>query len=444
MRIIIAGDGDTATHLANTLSIENQDIVLLGSDSERLAELEATCNLITFSGSAVSVSDLKQCGVDYADLFVAVMNDENLNIVSAEISKSCGAKRCVARIDNTAFLEPEVREMIRRNGVDSLIYPEGLAAKEIVNFIRHNWVMEWVDIHNGELMVVGVRMGHDSLLTGKRLKDVASSPRFFHVSALRRMDHIVIPRGDTEIKEGDILYFSVLPEDVAHLREICGGVEKKVRKIMITGGGRVTENLLSEVHGDYDIVVIDSDVMRCRYIASKFGDVTVVNTRASDVATLKEEGIGSCDMFLALTGSPEKNIVSCMVAREHGVSRTLARIEELQYIPEAESLSIDKIVNKKLLNVGKILNTLVETNFNGAQCMLLDNAEIIKLVAHPDSKIVSKPVSQLNLPKEVTIGGLIRDGKGFLVEGHTRIDPGDHVLVFCQIGSLPKVERLFQ
>lgn len=444
MRIIIAGDGETGTHLANTLSIENQDIVLIGSDSEHLAELEATCNIITFTGSAVSVSDLRQCGVDYSDLFVAVTHDENVNILSAQIAKSCGARRCVARIDNAVFLEASTKDMIHRNGVDSLIYPEGLAAKEIVNFIRHNWVKEWVDIHNGELIVVGVKMGRDSFLVGRRLKDVATSPRFFHVSALRRMDYIMIPRGDTEIMEGDILYFSVLPENVASLRDICGAVEKKVRKIMITGGGRVTENLLSEIHGDYDVVVIDSDASRCRYIASKFRDVTVVNTRASDVTTLKEEGIGGCDMFLALTGSPEKNIVSCMVAREHGVARTLARIEELQYIPEAESLSIDKIVNKKLLNGGKILNTLVETNFNGAQCMLLDNAEIIKLVAHPGSKIVSKPVSQLDLPKEVTIGGMIRDGKGFLVEGHTRIQPGDHVLVFSQIGSLPKVERLFQ
>lgn len=133
-----------------------------------------------------------------------------------------------------------------------------------------------------------------------------------------------------------------------------------------------------------------------------------------------------------------------MVAREHGIKKTLARIEELQFIPEAESLSIDKIINKKLLNVSKILDSLVETHFDEAQCVLLDRAEIIKLTAKQGSKIVSKPVCELSLPTGITIGGIIRDGEGMLVEGRTCIKPGDNVLVFCNIGSLPKIEKLFR
>lgn len=213
---------------------------------------------------------------------------------------------------------------------------------------------------------------------------------------------------------------------------------------MITGGGRITENLLSIINGEYSVTIIDIDPDRCRYIASRYPDVVVVNTRASDVTTLKDENIGSYDIFLALTGSSEKNIVSCMVAREHGVERTVARIEDLQYIPEAESLMIDKIINKKLLNAGNILDSLMHTGHDETKCMLLDNAEIIGLSAKSGSKIVSKPVSQLGLPKDITIGGLIREGRGMLVEGSTRIEAGDHVIVFCKIGSLPKVERLFR
>ncbi|MDE5635010.1 MAG: Trk system potassium transporter TrkA [Muribaculaceae bacterium] len=443
MRIIIAGDGDTGTHLANTLSIENQDIVLMGSDRTHLAELESTCNLITYAGSVVSVDDLAQCGISEADLFVAVTNDENLNLVAAQIAKGCGARRCVARIDNPDYLNPEAFKVIRRSGIDAVIYPELYAAREIVNFITHNWVREWFDAHDNKLIVVGVKMTAGSPLVGNRLKDTAVSPRFFHVSALKRMDDILIPRGDTEIKAGDILYFSVLPDNLPDLYKICGGKLKRVKKIMITGGGHVTENLLTLIDNQYDITVIESDPLRCRHIASRFGSVTVVNTTANDVATLKEEGIAGCDLFLALTRSSEKNIVSCMVAREHGVEKTLARIEELQYIPEAESLSIDKIINKKLLNVSKIFDSLIESNFNEARCMLLDSIEIIKLTARHNSKIVSRPISQLSLPQGITIGGLIRDGKGMLVEGCTRIEPGDYVLVFGYIGSLPRIEKLF-
>lgn len=444
MRIIIAGDGDTGTHLANTLSIENQDIVLIGTDRYHLSELESEYNIITYAGSPVSYTDLSRCGVSEASLFVAVTGDENLNLIAAQTAKGCGAKKCVARVDNPDFLQPRVNEIFRRNGVDALIYPERLAADEIINFIRHNWVREWFDVNDGKLIVAGVKTGSSSTLIGRRLKETATNPRYFHVSALKRNCETMIPRGDTMILEGDILYFSVLPENIGKLYGLCGNTQTRICKIMVTGGGRVTENLLEEIHSDYDVTVIESDADRCNYLAARFQDVTVVNTQANDVTALKDEGLEHCDMFLALTGSSEKNIVSCMVAREHGVGKTLSRIEELQYIPEAESLSIDKIINKKLLNASKILDSLVETNFDEAQCMLLDQAEIIKLTAHPGSRIVSKPICELTLPAGITIGGIIRDGKGMLVEGRTCIQPGDNVLIFCHIGSLSKIENLFR
>ncbi|MDE5625617.1 MAG: NAD-binding protein, partial [Muribaculaceae bacterium] len=183
---------------------------------------------------------------------------------------------------------------------------------------------------------------------------------------------------------------------------------------------------------------------RCRKVAEKFPKAVVVNALANDVTTIKEEGIDGCDTFLALTGSSEKNIVSCMVAREHGVRRTLARIEELQYIPEAESLSIDKIINKKLLNTGKVLNVVLDTNVATTQCLSLDKAEVTEIKAPEGARIVSRPISELSLPRGVTVAGLVRDGKGQLVEGRTRIMPGDHVVIFSVSGSIARIEKLFR
>lgn len=444
MRIIIAGDGDTGTHLAQTLSVENQDIVLMGTDGAHLAELDASGNFITFVGSPVSASDLSQCGIDSAELFVAVTRDENVNLIAAQIAKGCGVKRCVARIDNPEYINPKILDILRTTGIDSVIYPELLAAHEIRQFIEHNWVSEWFGLHRGELIVAGVRISGNSPLSHKLLRETATVPRMFHVAAIRRGTKMIIPRGDTSILPDDIVYFSILPENLEHLCSLCGRKHIRVRHIMITGAGQVTENLLPLIGSEYEVTVIDPDKERCRVIASKFPKTIVVNAAANDVATLKNEGIDHCDMFLALTGSSETNIVSCMVAREHGVPKTLARIEQLQYIPEAESLSIDKIINKKLLNVGKILNVLIDLNTTNAQCMSLDQAEIIELTAREKSKIVSRPICELSLPKEITIGGLIRDSKGILVEGRTQIMPGDHVMIFCVSGSLSKVERLFK
>ena len=225
---------------------------------------------------------------------------------------------------------------------------------------------------------------------------------------------------------------------------LCGQVPADVRRIMITGAGRVTENFLEIAGGLYTVTVIDPDKERCRVIASRFPKVTVVNARANDVAVLKEEGIDDCDMLLALTGSSETNIVSCMVAREHGVGKTLARVEELQYIPEAKSLSIDKIINKKLINSGEVLSVILDSRMVATQCMSIDNAEVTAIVATEGSRIVSRPISELSLPREITIAGVIRGSEGLLVGGSTLVMPGDHVVIFCVSGALGRVERLFR
>lgn len=444
MRIIIAGDGDTGTHLARMLSVEDQDIVLMGTDRERLATLDAESNFITYEGGPVSVGNLRKCGIGEADLFVAVTPDENVNLLACEMAKGCGARRCVARVDNPELVADEAQAILKRCGVDMTLYPERLAAEEIARSIEHNWLSDWIEIRRGELIVAGVRMHSSGLLCGLRLSEIPNQPRRFHVAAIKRGSDVVIPRGDDRLSDGDIVYFSIQPDNLDHLPMLCGQTPTNVRRIMITGAGHVTENFLEISGSRYSVTVVDPDKGRCMAIASRFPKVTVVNARANDVAVLKEEGIDSCDMLLALTGSSETNIVSCMVAREHGVGKTLARVEELQYIPEAKSLAIDKIINKKLINSGKVLSVMLDSRMVTTQCMSIDNAEVTAIVATEGSRIVSRPISELSLPREITIAGLIRGGDGMLVGGSTLVEPGDHVVIFCVSGALGKVERLFR
>lgn len=446
MKIIIAGAGETGCHLASMLSAENQDTILMGSDRAKLAELDAARNFMTAEGSAVSIDDLMHVGVAAADLFVAVTPIDTVNIVSCQLAKECGAKRTIARVDNRDLATGIGLDMLKRHGVDMTIHPEMVAAREISRFIHHSWVSEWFQLHHGELLVVGVRIKAGSSLNGRELRDISSAgntQRWFHVSAVARNGRIIIPRGDTRLLEGDRIYFSILPKGLERLAPLCGQSVHHIGRIMISGAGRVTENLLSLMTSRRHITVIDPDEDRCRTVAEKFHDVVVVNASASDIVTLNEEGIDGCDLFLALTGSSETNIVSCMVAREHGVASTLARIEELQYIPEAESLSIDKIINKKLLNAGSILNMLLDSGSDDAKCLSLGDAEVAGIVACKGSKIVSRPICELSLPRELTISGLIRNGVAQLVDGSTHIMPGDHVLTFFSAGALHKVERLF-
>lgn len=445
MRILIAGDGETGTHLATMLSVENQDVVLMGADRDRLQELDATFNFQTAVGSPVSAADLAECGAAAADLFVAVTPDDNANLVACELAKSLGARKCVARVDNQEFSDPRIADLFRRLGVDVTIYPEGSAAESIRQFIAHNWVTDWIMLQNDEIVVTGVRVGAGSPLAGRRLRDLSQGPRFFHVAVIKRGERVIIPRGDDAVCEGDTLYISTLPDRVEQLHDLCGGGLIRPARIMVTGAGRITENLLRLLAGSgLSVTVIDPDRARCREMAFRFPDAVIVNARSNDVVTMKEEGVEHCDMFLALTGSSEANIVSCMVAREHGVRKTVARIEEFQYVEEAESLSIDKIVNKKQLNAGMVMNLLLGSDTATTQCLATDKAEVTVTVAAEGSRIVSRPIGELSLPAGLTIAGLVRDGKGRMVEGRTLIMPGDKVVVFFLTGSLAKVKRLFK
>ena len=444
MKILIAGHGETGTHLAEMLSVENQDVILMGSDREFLQELDASFNFQTYCGNPVSAHDLTECGAADTDLFVAVTPDENKNIIACEIAKGIGARKCIARVDNPELSRPDMTSLFSRLGVDMTIYPEKMAAKTILQFIRHNWATDWFSLCLGELLVVGVRVHEGDPLSGKLLRELKQTPRFFHVAAIKRGEKVIIPRGEDMICAGDTLYISTLPRYIDSLHELCGCKSTKSGRIMITGAGRVTENLLTLLGSGASVTVIDPDRDRCREMAFRFPNAIIVNARSNDVVTMKEEGIEQCGTFLALTGSSETNIVGCMVAREHRVSKTLARIEEFQYVQEAESLDIDKIVNKKQLNAGMVMNMLLDSDVATTQCLATDKAEVTAIVAKEGSRIISRPIHELKLPQELTIAGLVRDGKGMMVEGSTRIRPGDHVVVFFLTGSLSKVIRLFR
>lgn len=444
MKIIVAGDGDTGSYLAQMLSVESQDVILIGYDRVHLAELDTLGNFITFEGNPLSRSDLMECGADRADLFVAVTPDETVNIVSCQIAKDCGAKKCVARVDMPEFDDDTCRSLFTRSGIDHTIYPEKLAALEIRQFIECNWACERFGICGGALDVVGVRMRAGGTMCGKSLNEAPGNPRRFHVVAIKRGGRVIIPGGSDRLLEGDTIYFSVIPEFMQFIPSICGWERINVKRVMISGAGHVTENVIELISRRYDITVIDPDRERCNVIAARFPNVTVVNAKVNDMDALAEEGIAGCDVFLALTGSSETNIVSCMVARALGARRTVARIEQLQYVSEAESLSIDKIINKKLINAGKVFSELIDSSHSSAQCVSLGYAEIAGIRAAEGSRITSDRVANLSLPRNFTLGGVIRGDKGMLVEGSTMILPGDYVAVFYMPGALNKVTRYFK
>ncbi len=443
MKIVIAGAGEVGSHLAKLLSDEEQDIMLMDTDAERLALLDANYNLMTYVGNPTSFTAQREAGVQGCDLFIAVTPYESNNIVACSIAKNLGATTTVARIDTYEFMNPANESHVRHMGVDRVIYPEYLAAQEIITALRRTWVRNWFELHDGRIILAGVRLGSGAPLAGMKLREFASTNHHFHVSAIKRNHETIIPRGDHQMESGDILYFTTTRDHLDDLLVLTGKNEYKIRRVLIMGGSKIAIRLVNSAHDEFRFKIVESDLELCRKLPEKCPDCEIIHGDARDIDLLSDIGISDMDAFVALTGSSETNIFTCLTAKELGVKKTVADVENIQFISLAENLNIGTVINKKLLASSTIFQLLLDADSSTSKCLALADAEVAELEARIGSKITKAPVKDLSLPRELTLAALIRGDEGMLITGNTVIQPGDHVLVFCLSGALHKVEKLF-
>ena len=443
MKIIIAGAGEVGTHLAKMLSNEDQDIVLIDNQQDRLDIIDSNYNLMTWNGSTSSFSCMKDVGVEEADLYIAVTPYETRNITSCAIAKRLGAKKTVARIDNSEFIIRENSQVLKDLGVDFLIYPENLAAEEISVALQHNWARYWGELHNGRLLLIGVKLHGDSQLINCKLKDLPVQHHDFHVAAIKRNNETIIPNGNDEILHDDIVYFITTPPFIQEVREICGKKKRVVKKALIMGGTRIAQRFAEIYHDQYHLKIIDDNRDNCEYMATMLPDCEIVYGDCRDVEVLRENNIYQYDAFLALTDSSETNILTCLTAKEFGVPKTIADVENLQFVSQAENLNIGRTINKKLLASSHIFKILLDADESNSKFLALADAEVAEIYVKYHAKITKAPVKDLHLPQGMTLAALVRDDDIRLIHGDTQICEGDYVVVFCLSGSIQKIEKWF-
>ena len=309
--------------------------------------------------------------------------------------------------------------------------------------MKRPWVRHWFELHDGEILLIGIKIRGNATLIGMQLKELAKIQPSFHISAIKRRHQTIIPRGDDYIKEDDILYVTTTRHHVDDLLEICGKTNHAVKRVLIMGGSRIAVRTVDLADSDFKFKIIDNNIDVCHSLAEQCPDCDIVHGDARDIEVLREEGIGDVDAFIALTDSSETNILACIMAKEFGVNKTIAEVENLQLISEAEGLNVGTTINKKLLASSTIFQLLLDADSSTPKCHALTDAEVAEIEVRPGSKITRSAVKDLNLSRDMTIAGLIRNGEGMLVTGNTVIQAGDSVVVFCLAGSLHKVEKLF-
>ena len=421
MKIIIAGAYAIGTHLAQLLSRNNEDTVLIDSDEDRLASISSEYDLMTVHASISKIQTLKDAGVSGADLFIAVTRDENLNMNACMLAKALGAKRT--------------------------IYPENLAARDIANGLKMSWVRQRWDVHDGALVMLGIKLRETCEILNEPLKDLCKPESPYHIVAIKRGDETIIPRGDDVLKIYDLAYFMTTRNYIPYIRKIVGKEHYvDVKNVMIMGGG-ATAVRATELMPEYmNAKIIELDEARCQKLNELVDTdrVMVINGDGRDLSLLNEEGIKNTQAFVALTGNAETNILACMTAKRLGVRKTVAMVENLDYVSMAESLDIGTIVNKKALAASYIYQMMLDADVNNIRFLMSANADVAEFTAQQGSKVTRKKVFELGLPQGATIGGLVRHGEGFLVSGNTQIEAGDSVVVFCHSVNMAKIEKFFK
>lgn len=448
MKIIIAGAGAVGTHLAKLLSKEDQDIVLIDESPEKTARLENSgyYDLLTLNVPPTSINGLKEAGVSFADLFIAVTPEETRNITCCMLAHALGAKKTVARVDNSEYMYPQNQEFFRGIGIDSLIYPEILAAGEILEGLKRSWVRQYWEVHNGALIMLGIKLRERAHILGIKLKDLCGQDSPYHIVAIKRGDDTIIPGGNDDLQLGDIAYFMTTKKYTSHIREIVGKESyEEVKNVMVMGGGRISVHVAQEKPDFMNMKIIEQNEERCQRINEILNnnDIRVIQGDGRDMDLLMDEGIRNMQAFAALTSETETNILACLTAKRLGVRKTVALVENMDYVTMAEKLDIGTIINKKTIAASHIYQMMLDTDVANVKCLTIANADVAEFIAGQDSPITQHAVKDLKLPQSVTLGGLVRDGVGYLINGNTRVQPGDSVVIFSTSSVIKKLDRYF-
>lgn len=452
MKIIIAGAGEVGSHLAKMLSNESNEITVIDSDYDRLETLRSHTDVITVEGNPSSIQVLHEAEVENTDLFIAVNPSESqdVNIVSAMLAKKMGCKKATARINTEEYLSYENKYLFTEMGIDLLFYPEKIAAGEIVELLKRSASTDSLDFARGKLQVAVFKLEEESPMIGMNMAEfsnaAASDGMKFRVVAISRGDQTIIPKFDTKFKYHDLVFIVSKREGVDILMKYLGKRNIEVDKVMILGGSPIAEMVSKQLSKQIDsIKLIEMNKEKCLYLSETLpNNVIVVNGDGRNSDMLLEENIRDYDAFVAVTNNSETNILACVAAKSLGVERTIAEVENIEYIKLAESMGVDAVINKKLITAGRIFKFTLSSKVRFIKYMSGTNAEVLEYIVAPESEITSKPLKDLNFPANAIIGGIIRGNESFIAVGDSQIQAYDRVAVFALPEAVKEVDKFFR
>jgi len=447
MKIIIAGAGEVGSYLAKMLSNENHNITVIEDKQlDNLRSLDNSLDILTVEAYAGSIEVLKEQRIEKTDLFIAVTPYETQNITAALLAKQLGAKKTAARIDNIEYLQADNPAFFEKLGIDALIYPELLAAKEVASILKNSGVSEVFEFLESNLNLFVVRIEQNAPIAGKTLKELSATFKLFNfiAVAISRHNETIIPKGENKFLENDFVYFISTPSNVEEIKKLAGKKSFEIKNVMILGGNKIAKKIALELENDFNLKLIETNREKAIEIADELDKTLVVNIKNQNIELLIEEGIKDMDVFIGATGNSETNILSCVLAKQLGIKHTIAEVENIDYIDLANKLGIESVINKKLLAASHIYRYTISGNISSVNCLTGTDAEILEFITPKNAKITRKKLKDMGFPKSAIIGGIVRNNEHIIATGDCTIEENDRVIVFCLPEAIKQTGKFFK
>ncbi len=445
MDIVIAGDGEVGLHLAEALVRDNHNITIVDPHEELLKMVESHSDVMTITGDSTSTSVLQRANVAKSDLVIAVLHDEHINLLTGIVAKKLGAKKVIARVNTMENLSPEVWRMYQDLGIDGLLSPEDIAAQEIISLLKQNASLETYDFSGGKLKLFMVKLEQGAEIIGKSVSEVIEKYQHidFRVAVIHRRQNTFIPQDDTVFQVADMVYVVTKPHAVKDIIRLSGKKQVNIHNVMIVGGGRVGRITAKRLENELNIKILEISKERCTELTNSLSNALVVNGDARNLDTLEDEDISSMDAFIAVTENTETNILTCLQAKAFGVKKTIALVENIDYIDISQNIGIDSIINKKLIAASYMVRYTLGAKVSTMKCLSGIDADIVEFEVRQGSGVTRKMIGKLPMPSDAIICGIVRDGESYIATDDFEIQAEDQVVVLALPNAIPAVERLF-
>ncbi|MCO6486089.1 MAG: Trk system potassium transporter TrkA [Saprospiraceae bacterium] len=446
MKIVIAGAGDIGFHLAKLLSFEQKNIVLIDINAEVLEYAQSHLDVQVIRGDSGSVGVLKEAGAEDADLFLAVTTSEKTNLVTAILAKKMGARQTIARVSNIEYLDAANRELFQELGIDSLISPRALAAQEIERLVKQRSLTDHFEFEEGKISLFGITLEHHSPAVNRTIDEItAHHPGIrFKPIAILRGHQTIIPRGGTVLLRNDHLYFITSRHQIKEVLSLFGKEIQPARRIMIVGGTDVGIRTAELLEKDYHVTIVEDNKNICKDLVETLKKTLVVKGDPGNIELLREEGLEQMDVFIAVTPNSETNIITSLMAKECGIAKTIALVENADYTHISQNIGVDTIINKKLIAANNIFRYVRKGKIEAITSLHGVDAEIIEFVVQKSNRLTRVPLRELHFPEHALIGGVIRRDESMIPDGNFQLQLDDKVIVFALPEAIQAVEKMFR